>query len=76
MLCARCTGMRVLEVIAEGGIRVWALRCISCGDVTDHVITQNRKQPRRRPEGRPRTPIYGNRKWDRLTSRLLSSNNP
>ena len=75
MLCARCSGLRILEVIAEGGIRVWALRCISCGDVTDRVITQNRTGPRRRAEHRPRTPVYGSRKWDRATSRLVSSNN-
>lgn len=75
MLCARCSGMRILEVIAEGGVRLWALRCILCGDVTDHVITKNRTRPQRRPEHRPRTPVYGKRKWDRSTSRFVSSSN-
>jgi len=75
MPCTRCTGMRVLELITEGGARTWALRCVICGDITDHVITKNREQPRYRPEGRPRTPVYVNRKWYRSALRPLSSKN-
>jgi len=71
MQCVRCTGMRVPELIIEGGSRAWVLRCISCGDVTDSVIARNRRHPRYRPEGRARTPVYGIRKWDRSASNPL-----
>jgi len=71
MRCIRCAGMRVVEVITEGGTRALALRCVLCGDVTDRVIDRNRRQPRYWPGGRARTPIYGNRKWERAASRPL-----
>jgi hypothetical protein len=72
MQCARCTGMKVPELITEGGTKAWTLRCISCGDITDGVIIINRRRQRHRPDGRARTPVYGSRKWDRADSRLLS----
>lgn len=75
MQCARCTGMRVLELISEGGARAWALRCILCGDVTDQVIARNRRHPRYRSEGRARTPVYGSQKWSRSVPRSTSSDN-
>ncbi len=76
MRCARCTGMRVPELITEGGNRAWALRCVTCGDITDHVIARNRRRPRYYGnEGRARTPVYGSRKWDRTGSRPLSLDN-
>ena len=40
MQCARCSGLRVPEIICEGGTRVLALRCIHCGDVVDHIYRQ------------------------------------
>ena len=63
MQCTRCAGLRVSEIIYEGGSRVPALRCVLCGDVTDYVIAFNRQ---RRPYPRPRrarTPIYGTDRW-------------
>ena len=44
MQCTRCAGLRVPEIIYEGGSRVLALRCIHCGDVIDHVIVLNRQR--------------------------------
>lgn len=61
MQCARCAGMRVPELITEGGARALALRCVLCGDVTDPVIAINRRQPPYIPQGRARTPVYGSR---------------
>lgn len=63
MQCTRCAGLRVPEIIYDGGSRVLALRCVLCGDVTDRVIAMNR---RRRPYPKPnrgRTPIYGSERW-------------
>ena len=36
MQCTRCAGLRVPEIIYEGGSRVLALRCVYCGAVIDH----------------------------------------
>ncbi len=72
MQCVRCTGMKVPELITEGGSRAWTLRCISCGDVTDEVIVSNRRRRRYRPDGRARTPVYGSSKWDRAILRPAS----
>jgi hypothetical protein len=63
MECNRCAGLRVPEIIYEGGSRVAALRCVHCGDVIDRVIAFNRQ---RRPYPKPnrgRTPIYGSDRW-------------
>jgi uncharacterized Zn finger protein len=68
MQCPRCAGMRVSEVITEGGIRALALRCLLCGDVVDRVIVRNRQRSQHIRPSRDRTPVYGNRKWDRLRS--------
>lgn len=59
MQCARCAGMRVPEIIVEGGAKLFVMRCVHCGDVTDHVILMNRR--------RPRTSIYGSNRstWNR-----------
>ncbi len=59
MQCSRCNGMRVPEIICEGGVRISALRCIHCGDVVDRVIVYNRTRRQRDSSfSRPRTPIY------------------
>ena len=58
MRCPRCAGMRVPELITEGGMRSSALRCVHCGDLTDRVIVKNRQQPRVVREGRARPPVY------------------
>jgi uncharacterized Zn finger protein len=59
MQCSRCNGMRVPEIICEGGVRISALRCIHCGDIVDHVIARNRTRRQRAAFSRPRTPTYG-----------------
>jgi hypothetical protein len=63
MQCARCAGLRVPEIIYEGGTRVLALRCIHCGDVIDRVIVLNRQRRRLPHPSRARTPIYGSDRW-------------
>lgn len=64
MQCTRCAGLRVPEIIYEGGSRVAALRCVHCGDVIDHVIAFNRQRRRHpKPSRGGRTPIYGSDRW-------------
>ena len=63
MQCPRCAGLRVSEIICEGGTRVAALRCLHCGDVTDRVIALNRQRRRHPKPSRARTPIYGSDRW-------------
>lgn len=67
MRCPRCTGMKVPEVITDGGMKSLALRCVHCGDLTDCVINRNRRRASVvREGGRARPPVYGRnlRKWD------------
>lgn len=59
MNCPRCTGMRVLELLSDGGYRTLALRCVHCGDIVDRVIVRNRRHHREPPSTRPRTPVFG-----------------
>jgi uncharacterized Zn finger protein len=63
MRCTRCAGMRVPEIIYEGGSRVAALRCVHCGDVVDQVIARNRKRRPLIEPRRPRTPNFGPNQW-------------
>jgi uncharacterized Zn finger protein len=63
MRCTRCAGLRVSEIIYEGGNRIPALRCVHCGDVTDHVIAFNRQRLSHHKPSRARTPIYGSNRW-------------
>jgi hypothetical protein len=63
MRCTRCAGLRVPEMIYEGGSRVPALRCVHCGDITDHIITSNRQRRSYPRPRRARTPIYGIDWW-------------
>jgi hypothetical protein len=65
MQCTRCTGLRVPEIIYEGGSRVFALRCVHCGDVIDRVIVLNRQRHRLPYPDRTQTPIYGRDQWKR-----------
>lgn len=71
MQCTRCAGLRVPEIIYDGGSRFFALRCVLCGDFTDRVIAMNR---RRRPypqTNRGRTPIYGSDRWKKNRPTLV-----
>lgn len=63
MQCTRCAGLRVSEIVYEGGSRILALRCIHCGDVIDQVIVFNRQRRLHPRPRRARTPIYGNVRW-------------
>lgn len=65
MKCPRCTGMRVPEVITDGGSRALALRCVHCGDIVDRVIAYNRRHRRELPAKRARTPVFGDTRWRR-----------
>lgn len=72
MQCARCAGLRVPEIICEGGTRVLALRCLHCGDVIDQVIVLNRRRRRSPKPSRARTPIYGSDRLKKNNKIVLS----
>ncbi len=42
--CRRCGGLLVGEHCMDngGGYRLWAMRCIQCGDIIDETILVNR----------------------------------
>jgi uncharacterized Zn finger protein len=63
MRCTRCAGLRVPEIICEGGSRIPALRCVHCGDVIDRVIVFNRQRHRHQKANRGRKPIFGSDPW-------------
>ncbi len=63
MRCTRCAGLRVSEIIYEGGNRIPALRCVHCGDVVDHVIAFNRQRLSHQKPRRARMHIYRNVRW-------------
>jgi uncharacterized Zn finger protein len=65
MQCTRCAGLRVPEIIYEGGSRVFALRCVHCGDVIDRVIVLNRQRRRLPYPNRTQTPVYRIDRWKR-----------
>jgi uncharacterized Zn finger protein len=60
MQCTRCAGLRVPEIVYEGGSRILALRCIHCGDVIDQVIVFNRQRLSHQKPRRARMHIYRN----------------
>ena len=57
MRCLRCAGLRVPEIISEGGTRVLAARCVHCGDIVDRIISKNRLRRRSSPPRQTRSPI-------------------
>jgi hypothetical protein len=63
MQCTRCAGLRVTEIIYEGGGRIPALRCIHCGDVSDQVIALNRQRHSHQKPRRARMHIYKSKRW-------------
>lgn len=71
MQCARCAGLRVPEIICEGGTRILALRCLHCGDVIDRVIVLNRQRRRLPHPSRARTPTYGSVRWKKNNKIVL-----
>jgi hypothetical protein len=71
MQCTRCAGLRVPEIIYEGGSRALALRCVHCGDVIDRVIVLNRQRDRLPHPNRARTPIYRIDRWNKNKPTLV-----
>ncbi|OAI49846.1 hypothetical protein AYO43_00265 [Nitrospira sp. SCGC AG-212-E16] len=71
MQCTRCAGLRVPEIIYEGGSRVFALRCVLCGDIIDRVIVLNRQRRRLPYPNRTRTSTYGSDRWEKNKSTLV-----
>jgi len=68
MRCIRCNGLKVSEIMRDGGMTVLAYRCIHCGDIVDPKIIlhrQHRYDPRPR---RSRTPIFNDNRWKRPRS--------
>jgi len=59
MQCTRCTGLTVPELIIDGGMRGVVKRCVSCGDLVDHVILRNRTRRVLPKPTRTRTPVLG-----------------
>lgn len=58
MQCTRCSGLTVPEFIFDGGVRRVVERCVSCGDLVDHVILRNRTRRFLPKPGRARTPVF------------------
>lgn len=71
MQCVRCAGLRVPDVISEGGTRVMAWRCVHCGDIVDRVIARNRQRRRSPQPSRARTPIYTSDRRKRTQPALI-----
>ena len=63
MQCTRCAGLTVPEIIYEGGSRVFALRCVLCGDIIDRMIVLNRQRRRLPYPNRTRTPTDRSDRW-------------
>jgi len=59
MHCHRCEGLRVPELMVDGGMRLIAYRCVHCGDLVDEKILRHRIGKVTPPRGRARTPIFG-----------------
>ena len=74
MQCTRCAGLRVPEIIYDGGTRVLALRCVHCGDIIDRVIVLNRQRRHLPYPNRARTPIYGSDRWKKNRPSLVLGN--
>src|SRR5712692_10484930 len=73
MQCARCAGLRVPEIIYEGGSRVLALRCVYCGDVIERVVVLNRQRRRLPHPNRTRTLMYGSDRWRKSRPMMVES---
>jgi len=67
MRCGRCAGLKVPELMQDGGMKVLGYRCIHCGDVIDQKILLHRFHPLASRPGRSRTPIYQDVHWKRAS---------
>jgi hypothetical protein len=52
MKCHRCHGWMVNEKFYGRGSFFWGWRCVSCGEILDPVILENRNVCRRSPSPR------------------------
>ena len=68
MQCARCAGMSIPDLIVEGGARIFAMRCLHCGEVIDRIILMNRRRHRHGQLRRPPRPISGGLGQPRVAS--------
>ena len=48
MACTRCRGLMVpdqlLDLVETGDVSAWGWRCVSCGQIIDRVVLQNRSR--------------------------------
>lgn len=65
MQCVRCRGLKVPEVMQDGGMRVLAYRCLHCGDIIDPKILLHRRHQHQLRPTRSRTPVYNDTRWRR-----------
>ena len=49
MKCNRCEGWMVNEKYYGAGLPFWGWRCVSCGEILDPVIWENRNHRRKFP---------------------------
>jgi len=63
MRCIRCSGLKVPDILRDGGMTVLAYRCIHCGDVIDQMILLHRKRHCPLRARKPRTPVYNDTHW-------------
>jgi len=47
MKCHRCHGWMVMERYYGPGMPYWGFRCLSCGEILDPVILENRDHLRK-----------------------------
>lgn len=73
MQCRRCNGLKVLELMLDGGMRALAYRCVHCGDLVDEKIQHHRDRKVMPPKSRPRTPIFGSPRFSRPVRRRALS---
>jgi hypothetical protein len=58
MLCARCNGFMVSELVQVAGMNTVTYRCIHCGDVIDQKILTHRSGLKPPSPTRARTPVF------------------
>lgn len=68
MRCGRCAGLKVEELLCDGGMRAIAYRCVHCGDVSDDKILSHRKRHVPPKPNRTRTPVFEEYRWITTTS--------
>ena len=76
VICRRCHALMhpidpldpldLIQGVPLEDIRAW--RCVTCGDLIDQVIMQNRRRPRSqrglRQKSTPRQPVFKDPEWE------------